>query len=173
MERKKISTHLFNLNLFSGELLRGALLCVGNMQKHNCMTISWATMGVLWNRHIFVVYVRPTRYTFGLINSYPDFTVNFFSAECRDKLAYCGTVSGRDVDKFAEAGLSVVASQKVDSPSVDESHLIIEARTIYAQDLDPRAFVDPRINDHYPRKDYHRMFMGEIAHISGVAEFLA
>jgi len=173
MERKKISTHLFNLNLFSGELLRGALLCVGNMQKHNCMTISWATMGVLWNRHIFVVYVRPTRYTFGLINSYPDFTVNFFSAECRDKLAYCGTVSGRDVDKFAEAGLSVVASKKVDSPSVDESHLIIEARTIYAQDLDPRAFVDPRINDHYPRKDYHRMFMGEIAHISGVAEFLA
>ena len=29
----------------------------------NAMTVSWGEAGVLWNKPIFTVFIRPTRYT--------------------------------------------------------------------------------------------------------------
>ncbi|HBA53010.1 MAG TPA: flavin reductase, partial [Syntrophorhabdus aromaticivorans] len=35
-------------------------------------------------------------------------------------------------------------------------------RKIYAQDIVPDNFIDPNIDKFYPKKDYHRMYVGEI-----------
>jgi flavin reductase (DIM6/NTAB) family NADH-FMN oxidoreductase RutF len=172
MERVEILPQDLDLNLFSGDLLRGALLCTGDMKKHNCMTITWATMGMLWNRNVFVVYVRPTRHTFELLNAGNDFTVNFFSAEYREILAYCGTSSGREVDKMAQCNLTPIISKTIKSPGIDEAQLLLEVKTLYTQDVDPHGFLDKRISDLYPLQDYHRIFMGELVHIAGVSKFV-
>jgi len=172
MQRVEIRPQELHLNLFSGELLRGALLCAGDMEKSNCMTISWATMGVLWNKNVFVVYVRPTRHTFSFIEKAGNFTVNFFGSKYRDILAYCGTHSGRDVDKFKECNLTLINSNNVESPCIDESHLIIECETIYSQDIQPDLFVDRNLEKIYPKKDYHRLYIGHILGIYGVSRFI-
>ncbi len=43
-----------------------------------------------------------------------------------------------------------------------EARLVLACRKIYAQDINPGLFLDPRIETMYPQKDYHRMFVGEI-----------
>ena len=40
--------------------------------------------------------------------------------------------------------------------------MILACRKLYHSDLDPRRFLDPRIERNYPKKDYHRMYVGEI-----------
>jgi len=47
---------------------RGLLLVsVDKDGKPNAMTIGWGTIGIIWGKPIFAVLVRPSRYTYGLI----------------------------------------------------------------------------------------------------------
>lgn len=39
---------------------------------------------------------------------------------------------------------------------------MLACRKIYFQDISPERFLDPKIEDMYPQKDYHRMYAGEI-----------
>jgi len=75
-------------------------------------------------------------------------------------LNFCGSRSGKDVDKVAETGLAPVFEKRF--VYYDQARLVFQCRKLYAQDLMPDAFLDPRINDLYPLKDYHRMYVGEI-----------
>ena len=53
-------------------------------------------------------------------------------------------------------------SSKVSSPSYNEASLILECRKIFRQDILPDGFIDKTIENHYPAKDYHRVYFGEI-----------
>jgi len=128
----------------------------------NAMTISWGSMGIVWNRPFVQVLVRPVRYTFEFMNRYPDFTLCAFDEEHRPALNLLGTQSGRDSNKNEECGLTPKAASMVASPCFAEATLVIECRKLFWQDIDPAHFIDPGIENHYPEKDYHRMFFGEI-----------
>ena len=41
-----------------------ALLTGGTKEKCNPMTVSWGGLGVLWNKNVCFVFVRPQRHTF-------------------------------------------------------------------------------------------------------------
>ena len=47
-----------------------------------------------------------------------------------------------------------------------EAGLVLECRKIYSDDIDPARFLDPSIAGHYPQKDYHRIYFGEIVAIA-------
>ena len=49
-----------------------------------------------------------------------------------------------------------------DAPYFEEADLVLVCKKAYWQDLDPSHFLDPEIEKHYPQKDYHRMYIGEI-----------
>ncbi len=134
----------------------------------NTMTVSWGSLGTLWNRPIAQVFVRPTRYTYEFMEKADDFTLSAFSDSRREALLHLGTVSGRKRDKIAEAGLTPMASSIVASPSFEEASLVLECRKIYRQDLDPTQFLDPSIEAEYPEKDYHRIYLGEVLAAFGV-----
>jgi flavin reductase (DIM6/NTAB) family NADH-FMN oxidoreductase RutF len=55
----------------------------------------------------------------------------------------------------------------VASPSFAEAELVLECRKLFWQDIDPTHFVDASLEKHYPKKDYHRMFFGEVVEIRG------
>ena len=48
------------------------------------------------------------------------------------------------------------------TPRVAEAELSLECRALATVDLDPAQFLDPAIGDLYPRRDYHRVFIGQI-----------
>ncbi len=101
------------------------------------------------------------------IEQYPTFTLCAFPRSYRPALNLLGTLSGRDGDKIAQAGLTPVASSAVAAPGYAQAELIVECRKIHWQDYDPAHFLDPEIDRNYPNKDYHRMYFGEIVAIRG------
>lgn len=137
-----------------------------NARVFNAMTISWGSYGHVWDKMVFQVMVRPSRYTYDFMNRYDSFTLNAFTPEYKQALSILGSNSGRNLDKIALAGLTPMASRKVDAPSFEEAQLVIECRKIYWHDLNEANFLDSDIEEHYPRKDYHRIYLGEIVNVS-------
>ena len=82
------------------------LITAGDEKKHNTMTASWGGVGVLWGKNVVTTYIRPQRYTKEFVDAQDVFTITFFGENCREALALCGKVSGRDGDKIKEAGLT-------------------------------------------------------------------
>jgi flavin reductase (DIM6/NTAB) family NADH-FMN oxidoreductase RutF len=135
---------------------------------YNTMTVSWGSLGFLWERPFVQVVVRPHRYTFEFMERYDTFTLSAFPFAHHKALSLIlGTKSGRDGDKIAEAGLTPMASTVVAAPCFSEAELVIECRKIYWADFDPAHFLGAGIEEHYPAKDYHRIYYGEILAIMG------
>ena len=158
---KNIKTEDIEGNVFKMIGSGWVLISAGKIDSYNMMTASWGTMGVLWNKDIFMCFIRPGRYTFEFMQREKYFTANFLPGKYRDKLNYCGSNSGRDVDKMKESGLTPMESGS-GAVCFEEAGLILECRKIYSQDLDPRNFLDQSIDSNYPLRDYHRIYAGEI-----------
>lgn len=129
----------------------------------NTMTIGWASLGYLWKRPVLMVMVRPQRHSYALLQKAGEFTVSVPTKNAlRRELAFAGTQSGRDLNKFQGHGLTAVPAQQVNAPIVGECGLHFECRTLMVQDMD-QARLEPDIDiGIYPQKDYHTLFFGEI-----------
>ena len=88
------------------------------------------------------------------------YTLSFYPEAMRSALSYCGTKSGRDVDKAKETGLIPVFDEK--APYFAQARLVLVCKKLYAQDLTPDCFIDKTLDGNYKEKDYHKMFIGEI-----------
>jgi flavin reductase (DIM6/NTAB) family NADH-FMN oxidoreductase RutF len=154
-------------------LKKGILITARKEEKINPMAISWGQIGIEWNRLIFTTYVRTGRFTHHLLEETGEFTVNIPMSEPAGKIiGFCGTRSGRDVDKVKELGLILEEGRKVKAPGIKELPLTLECRVIYRQRQDPGAMPAHFKDEFYPRhvpgtnpsanQDYHTMFFGEI-----------
>ena len=143
---------------------RWMLLTAGDLAggRYNTMTVSWGSLGIMWNLPIAHVVVRPSRHTFQFIEEYDTFTLCAFPARYRSALSLLGSRSGRDGDKIAAAGLTPVAAEAVDAPAFAEADLVISCRKLYWHDFHPSRFLDERIEGNYPGSDYHRSYYGEV-----------
>jgi len=158
-------------NLFANQWM---LLTAGDFQlkRYNTMTIAWGSIGTIWNKPFVQVLVRPQRYTHLFMEEFGTFTVSTFRPAYHEALQLLGSKSGRDVNKIAESGLTPTASSVVAAPSFAEANLVIECRKVYWQDMDPKGFLTPAIAANYPKQDYHRIYFGEIAAITGTSEYV-
>jgi len=130
--------------------------------KPNVMTIGWGTIGAIWSRPIFIVMVRPSRYTYSRLEEMGDFTVNVPPRELAVAASHCGTVSGRDHDKFQEMQLTAVPSREVRAPIIQECIVHYECRTVHRNDVAPDALAQSVLVEAYPEGNFHRVYFGEI-----------
>ena len=138
------------------------LLSAGDGERNNTMTVSWATVGILWNKPVAICYVRPQRYTYGILEQTDRLTLTSMPEEYRDALTLCGRTSGRDGDKFAAAGLTCAMTED-GTPYPDEGKTVLVCKKLYADDLKENCFLDPAVAEQfYPQKDYHRFYVCEI-----------
>lgn len=147
-----------------GQLPKGILLSSAANGKMDTMTIGWGTLGTDWSLPVFTVFVRESRYTKVLLDQNPEFTINvpLKESDVRRILGFCGTKSGRTVDKFKEMNLTVVPGEKVASPAIAEFPITLECKIIYKQDQDPAAIPDEIKRRCYPTGDYHTAYTGQI-----------
>ncbi|MCC8123172.1 MAG: flavin reductase [Oscillospiraceae bacterium] len=157
----KIDVKSLHENVFTLIGERWMLVAAGEKETCNMMTASWGGLGVLWGTNVATVYIRPTRYTYELIEKGDYFTISFFGAQYKEQLALCGKKSGRDTDKVKECGFTVEASA-YGAPYFAEAELVLVCKKRYAQDFDPSLFLLEDMEQWYPNKDYHRMYIGEI-----------
>ena len=171
--RNPIPVEVFKSRIFHLWDIQSLLLTSGDFSTHhfNAMTIGWGSIGYIWRRPFIQVVVRPTRYTYEFMEKYGTFTVCAFPKKYQSALNLLGTRSGRDGDKISESGLTPIASSVIPAPGYAQASMILECRKIYWDDFRPDHFIDPAIDQHYPKKDYHRIYFGEILAIFGNKSF--
>ena len=143
------------------QIRNGAFLTVKGVDALNTMTIGWGLIGFIWQRKVFMVAVRDSRHTFTLMEKAKDFTVSVPSGDMKDALMFCGTKSGRDLDKFQACGLTPVAAQETTSPVLQIPGIHLECVIRFKAPKDPK-YLDIALADLYPAKDYHTLYFGEI-----------
>lgn len=152
-----------------------ALVTAGGPEDFNSCTLGWGSLGTIWTRpgggYIVTVYLHPSRYTTEYLLKNGQFTVSFFPERYRKALTVMGTVSGRDHDKPAEAGLT--PKPIGDSVTYREAELTFLCRKIY-QHMFSKEDLAPEIQEIYRNNtktfppdengDWqpHWMFIGEI-----------
>lgn len=139
------------------------LLCtIDKNEKPNLMAIGWGNIGIIWGKPIFSILLRPSRYTYSLIEETGEFTINIVDDEYKEIVTYCGSISGRQEDKFQNTGLNMLKSKYVKVPIIKESIINFECKVIAKIDLMPE-FINEKIRKQvYKSGDYHRIYLGEI-----------
>ena len=139
------------------------LLTAGTRGRFNAMTISWGGLGTLWGRPVATVYVKPARYTHRFMEENKYFTVSFYPPEQRQALEVLGTMSGRDGDKIAVAGLSPVYLNG--AVTYNEAEITLVCEKIYSHDLELDKVPDWAANAHYTTEEPHTMYIGRVLQI--------
>lgn len=123
----------------------------GDGGEANVMTASWAGI-VSKTPPTIAVSLNKGRKTYEQIMASGEFVVNMVPASLAVEADYCGIRSGRDEDKIAAAGLTLVEATQVKAPLIGECPLNVECRLVQEVELG----------------DY-RLVLGEILEIHAVA----
>lgn len=137
------------------------LVTAGDILDYNTMTASWGSMGIFWGEPVINCYIRPQRYTHEFIEKNDLFTVSFFDDGYKKVLNFCGTNSGRDVNKAQKTGLTPIALDG--TTSFEQASLVFVCKKLYSNVIDPSRFIDGSINKKwYADKDYHECYCAKI-----------
>ena len=101
--------------------------CGAAPEEYNLLTVAW-TGTVCTDPPMCYVSIRPERHSYGIIRRTGEFVINLTTRRLARATDWCGVLSGRDYDKFREAGLTPLPAAKVAAPLVDESPVNIECR---------------------------------------------
>ncbi len=143
------------------------LISSGTEQKYNMMTASWGGLGVLWNKPVAFIFVRPQRYTFEFLENNDYFSLSFYDELYRDALTLCGTKSGRDINKTEVIKFTPIFNQK--ALYFEQANLVFICKKIYGQFIDPAMFIEKCLEKNYNANDYHKIYIAEI--VKGLEKF--
>jgi flavin reductase (DIM6/NTAB) family NADH-FMN oxidoreductase RutF len=122
--------------------------------RPNIMTAAWG--GICCSSPPCVaVSLRKATYTYGNIAEQGGFTLSIPSDQYAVQADYCGMVSGKKADKFAETGLTPVRSALVNAPYIEELPLVLECKLVHQIEL-----------------GLHTLFVGEILDVKANEDVL-
>ena len=160
----EISMESLSFNPFTKIGKEWMLITAGNEDKANTMTASWGGLGIMWGKNVVFVVIRETRYTKEFIDANEDFSLTFLSEDYRSALNYLGTVSGRDEDKIAKAGLHL--SYKDGVPYLAEGKMVLTCKKMSATPITPDQFLDGTIEEKwYKDGNLHTLYIGVITSV--------
>lgn len=112
--------------------------------RHNVMTAAWVSQ-VSLDPTLIMVSVGPARFTHDMIAGTGEFVVSVLARDQEREGSFCGSKSGREVDKIAALGLKTRPAQKIGVPLVEGCIANLECRLVAR----------------YPAGD-HTLFIGEV-----------
>lgn len=116
--------------------------------KDNVFTVAWAGT-VCTNPPMLSISVRPERHSYKALHETGEFVVNLTGEEMVRAVDFCGVRSGRNMDKFACAGLAGEEARKVNAASLRESPVNIECR----------------VREEIPLGSHH-LFLADVVHVT-------
>lgn len=151
----------------------GGVLLNTNGDKFNAMVIGWGAIGTVWGVPAFTVYVREHRYTKAQLDKTGEFTISVpLDRPDPAIVRVCGWKSGNDVDKAAEAHLTLEEPEVIKTPGVKEYPLTLECKILYSQKQELSRLPEKIQEDMYPQdvdgsypmanRDAHTMYIGQI-----------
>lgn len=162
---EQIEISSLELNPFSTLKEDTFLITAANGGNWNTMTAAWGFFGVMWAKPTFGIVVRNSRHTYSFLEAANGFTCSFFSPDYKKALQFCGSHSGRDTDKAEATGLKPVSlegPEGIELVTFEQANLVFCCTKASRTDINPEDFIDPSIMKQYPKKDYHRLYIGYI-----------
>lgn len=159
---KKIVNFNENAQKNIDQLSKGAFLTTKLEEKVNSMTIAWGSIGFMWNKPIFMVMVRPQRYTYEIIEKSNEFTITIPYEDVKDAIGFLGSKSGRDMDKLSELKINTCKGEEIDTPVLDMKGMHFECKIVYKTEMTNENLDSDIDMSKYPIKDYHTLYFGEI-----------
>jgi len=145
------------------QLRIGAFFTTKVGDKVNTMTIAWGGINIVWNKPLFVAYVRFSRDSHEMVEKSCEFTISVpLKKDMRKALAYCGTKSGRDVNKIKEMNLTLAPGRVVETPVLSDCELHYECKVIYKLPMEHGLIPQDVKERYYRHDDYHMIYYGEI-----------
>lgn len=93
--------------------------------KPNIITLAWA--GVVCSSPLMAgISIQPPRYSYDIVESTGEFTINIPAASMVREVDLCGTKSGRDIDKFQLCGFTPLKGEKISAPLIKECPVNLE-----------------------------------------------
>lgn len=130
------------------------MVSCGDMEHANILTIAWT--GVLNSEPPFIyVSIRPSRYSYEIIKQQKEFVVNIPDENLVWATDFCGTKSGKDVDKFTQANLTKETCKFVKAPAIAECPISLECKLKEIKELGS-----------------HHMFIGEVICVNAKQEVI-
>jgi flavin reductase (DIM6/NTAB) family NADH-FMN oxidoreductase RutF len=130
--------------------------------KVNTMTISWGSLGILWDEQIVTIYIRNSRYTREFMDASETFSITVFDESYRKALSdVIGSKSGRDLDKIKAVGWTV--EHIGGTPVFGQANLAFICKKIYRHEFQKEEFCDKVYQEKvYSRGDFHVVYIGRI-----------
>lgn len=122
---------------------------IGKKGKPNIIALDYA-MRTSHKPPMVAIGVQPSRYSHKLLEEVKEFTLAIPTREILKEVNYCGSHSGRKVDKFKETELTLIPATEVETPLIEECAVNLECKIV----------------DKLPTGD-HTLFVGEVvaAHV--------
>ena len=170
VDRFKVDTFKYaremNMLLKDGGLF---LVAEGKDGKPNAMTIGWGFLGTMWAKPVFITAVRHSRHTYKLMEEAKSWTICIPAKGMEAALTYCGTKSGRDVDKLKECKFTAKKGD-LSTPYVEECPIHIECTTVFKTDMKPGQLEGGMEKELYKTKDFHMLYFGEVKGVYAVKD---
>lgn len=121
---------------------------IDNNGKTNIITLAWHTP---ISRHppLYGISISSKRYSYGLINKSKEFVINFIPYTLAKDAQFCGTHSGRSIEKLCKTKLTLTPSKKLSTPLIKEGYAHLECKLLKSLSIGD-----------------HTLFIGEIIAIS-------
>jgi flavin reductase (DIM6/NTAB) family NADH-FMN oxidoreductase RutF len=101
--------------------------CEASGFSRNIITLAWVG-NICSDPPLVSISIRPERYSYAIIRESKEFVINIPSSAILWATDYCGVVSGREVDKFSQTGLTAIPGSLVKAPMIEEAPLNIECQ---------------------------------------------
>lgn len=130
------------------------LVSCSDGKNDNIITLAW--VGTVCSKPPMIsISIRPSRYSHEIISSSKEFIINIPDEKLIEACDFCGTKSGRNIDKFNELGLTKEKGLIVSSPAIKECPINIECKV---KEIIPLGT--------------HDMFIGEVAGVNAEEDII-
>ena len=106
------------------------LVTSGTMENPNMMTFSWQTPVNSSDPCLILLAISHVRYSYDLIKQNHELVINVPGEELLEQSHFVGTVTGKNIDKFKESGLTPAPASVVDPPLIEECAAHLECRVV-------------------------------------------
>jgi flavin reductase (DIM6/NTAB) family NADH-FMN oxidoreductase RutF len=104
------------------------LVTSGTMENANVMTFSWQTPVNNADPCLVLLVINHIRYSYELIKQNHELVINIPGEELLEQTHFVGTVTGRNINKFKESGLTAIPAKMVEPPLIEECAGHLECR---------------------------------------------
>jgi len=111
-----------------------AVISVGIGEDANLITLAYVGK-VCSQPPIIAISIQPRRHSYQLIEDHREFVINYPTINQLREMDYCGTRSGRDVNKWEELNLTKEKGSVVQVPLVKEFPWNMECKVIQRTEL--------------------------------------